>query len=187
MNTKTQTGFSLLELMFGIGLSLTVMGVSIAMWRVSQDRANANASVNDFGRLRGEIARIYNTTAQAGYGSLTPTELRARGADLNDLWLPAQSTFRVGASITTIGPGDRVPGGVGSPGDSFKIVIQAAGPQDCNQIMLASSKDAVAATITDQGGTAITISGLPGNALEQDIQNACSRPPAVRIELDFNT
>lgn len=187
MRPTKQTGFSLLELMFGIGLSLTVAGVSIAMWRVAQDRASANASVNDFGRLRSEIGRIYNTTAQAGYGALTAADLRSRGADLEDLWLAAQSTYRIGASTATIGPGNRVPGGVGAAGDSYRIVIAATRPQACNQIMLASIKDAVAATITDEAGAAITIAGLPGNALEQDIQAACSRPPAVRLELDFNT
>lgn len=187
MKIRRQSGFSLLELMFGIGLSLTVAGVSIAMWRVSQERANANASVNDFGRIRGEIGRIYNTTSQEGYGSLTAENLRSRGADLEDLWVAAQTSYRLGASTVTVGPGNRVPGGTGNVGDSYRIVIQAAKPQACTQMMLASIKDAVAAEITDEGGTTTSIAGLPGNATEASIQQACNRPPSVRMQLDFNT
>lgn len=187
MTRQNQSGFSLLELMFGIGLSLTVAGVSIAMWRVSQDRANANSSVNDFGRIRGEIGRIYNTAAQEGYGSLTAANLRSRGADLEDLWVAAQNSYRIGSSTVTIVPGNRLPGGAGNVGDSYRLVIQAAKPQACTQIMLASIKDAVAAEITDAGGTATTITGLPGNATEASIQQACNRPPSVRMQMDFNT
>jgi len=186
MKRHAQKGFSLLELMFGIGISLFVAGVSIAMWRVSQDRANANASVNDFGRIRGEIGRIYNTTAQEGYVALSAIALRSRGADLEDLWVPAQSNYRVGASITTIGPGNRVPGGTGNPGDSFQIVIQAAKPQACAQIMTAAIRDAVHAVITDRGGQATNITGLPGTASQDQVQQACNRPPYVRIQMDFN-
>jgi len=175
-----------MELMFGIGLSLSITAVTLGMWRVANDRSNATQSVSDLGRVRAEIGRIYNTTEQAGYGALTAAALRNRGAELSDLWVPAQSAYNIGGTLITVGAGDRVPGGAGAAGDSYKLVLQSAKPRACQQVVLASMRDAVFARVTNEGGTPIDIAGLPGSATEAAVQVACNRPPSVRVEIDFN-
>lgn len=184
MKTR-QRGLTLVEMMLGMAVSLGVIAGAVALYKVAQGKSEASRASSDIARVISEVQRLYGSTNQTGYGALTVLDLRARGADLEDLYVPAQQRYRAAAALVNVAPSDRLPGGSGVAGDGFQIIATGMKPGMCENAIktFAASASYISA---DSGGAAVVVTGVPGVANHATVVAACDRPPAVTLSLHFN-
>lgn len=175
-----------MEALIALGLAMGIIAFSLAMARSGQHKADAARASGDLTRIIAEVHRLYATTDQAGYATLTAANLRAAGADLEDLWVPGSSTYRASAALVTLAPSNRIPGGTAAAGDGFSVTATSLKPEACTAVMTSLARDAVYATATNSGGTVLQVTGIPGTPTPTTVAAACNRPPAVTVALHFN-
>lgn len=180
-----QRGLTLVEMMLALAVSLGVIAGAVATYKVAQAKSEASRASSDLARIVSEVQRLYGTTNQTGYGALTVTDLRARGADLEDLYVPAQLRYRAAAALVNVLPSARLPGGTGVAGDGFQIVATGMKPSMCENAIKTFAPTA-AYISADSGGAAVEVTGVPGVPDHDTVVAACDRPPAVTLSLHFN-
>ena len=183
---KQIRGLTLIEMLLALSVSLGIIAGSVALYQTAQARSEASRASSDIGRILSEVQRLYGSTHQIGYGALTVLDLRARGADLEDLYVAAQQRYRAASAIVNVAPSTRLPGGgTGVAGDGFLVEIAGMKPRMCESAVntFARSASFVSAVA---GGTEVTVTGVPGVPDHATVVAACDRPPAVTLRLHFN-
>lgn len=178
-------GLTLIEMLLALSVSLGVIAGSVALYQSAQSRSEASRASSDIGRIISEVQRLYGSTHQTGYGAVSVLDLRARGADLEDLYIAAQQRYRAAAAVVNVAPSSRVPGGVGVAGDGFVIEVAGMKPRMCETAIntFARSASFISASA---GGAEVTVTGVPGIPDHASVVAACDRPPAVTLQLHFN-
>ena len=178
-------GLTLIEMLLALSVSLGIIAGSVVLYQSGQSRTEASRVVSDIGRIVSETQRLYSSTAQLGYSELTVLDLRARGADLEDLYVLAQQRYRADTALVNLLPSAQIPNGVGVPGDGFVVEVAGLKPQACRYAVNTFARTASFIT-GGAGGTETAIIGVPGVPDHTTVIAACDVPPAVTLRLHFN-
>lgn len=176
-----QRGLSLIEVMIAISIGMAILGVSLALAIPARESAKVGRVVNAIRELRVEIERAF--LPEGGYSQLSPANLRKRTVALEHLFDAASQTFQTEGLNIDVQASSYRAGGPGAYGDSYSVAVTA--PKSlCAGIAVELAPEAVAASVTPQGGA--TIQGPVGvGANLAWIAEACSQASMATVQLHF--
>lgn len=169
----TQRGFSLVELMIGVGVMIALMvfaaPTALRLW----EQLKATELTADLQRISAETRSVWGDNPTL-YTNATAANLIASSTQLDDLRV-GTAGLRVGDATLTIAPATELAGGVtGRSGDAFALSFGTT-PGLCRAVLRAYQNQATRIAVTAGGEPVGALPAGPTTFTAAQIDAACPR------------